>query len=71
MPAGATIIDNFTIQGNSLGAEEWDGTDTWYTGFGSTGKFEQLDCGARFKYDMNNYLSSAGSQYKTVQVSHL
>ena len=61
-------MDNFTIDGNSLGAMYWSGDTTWYTGYGSRGKYEQLDCGARFKTDVNAYLSSANSTYKNIQV---
>ena len=57
--------------GNSLGDENWSGGDTWYTGYGATGKEEQLDCGARFKQDINNYLATAGTHYKSVQVGCL
>ena len=66
--AGAILVDNFTIKGNSLGTVNWQGAAEWNTGFGVTSKNEQLDCGARFKQDVNNYLNTSGSQYKSVQV---
>ena len=65
--AGATIVDNFTVKGNSLGTLNWQGAAEWNTGYGVNNKQEQLDCGARFKPDINNYLNTSGSQYKTVQ----
>lgn len=65
---GATVVDNFTIVGNALGSRDWDGSTTWFTGFGQNSKEEQLECGARFKYDVNGYLASAGSKFKSVQV---
>lgn len=69
LPAGATLVDNFTIKGNSLGTLNWQGNSEWNTGFGVNSKNEQLECGARFKLDVNNYLNTSGSRYKTVQVS--
>lgn len=69
--AGATLVNNFTIAGNSLSDRNWSGGATWPTGFGAAAKEEQLDCGARFKVDLNAYLASAGSRYKTVQASSL
>ena len=33
-PAGATVVDNFTLVGNSLGALNWNGGSEWYTGYG-------------------------------------
>ena len=61
-------MDNLSITGNSLGSVYWQGDAEWNTGFGELSKFEQLDCGARFKFDINNYLNTSGSQYKAVQV---
>ena len=66
--AGAVLVDNFTIKGNSLGTVNWQGAAEWNTGFGVNSKNEQLDCGARFKQDVNNYLNTSGSQYTSVQV---
>ena len=67
--AGATLVDPFTISGNSLGARDWDGRSSqWYTGSADSGHWEDINCGAHFKYDMNNYLSTAGTKYKSVQV---
>ena len=66
--AGATISDNFTIQGNSLGAMNWDGRlDEWYTGFGLNGHWEDIECD-RFRYDIDNYLATAHSAYKDINV---
>ena len=67
--AGATLVDPFTVSGNSLGAKDWDGRSSqWYTGFADSGHWEDINCGAHFKYDVNNYLSSAGTKYKNVVV---
>lgn len=68
--AGATLVDNFTIRGNSLGSQDWGGDSTWFTGYGQSGKEEQLDCGARFKFDINVYLNTSASKYKTIQARH-
>ncbi len=40
----------------------------WYTGYGDQSKGEQLDCGARFKPDINGYLAASGSKFKSIQV---
>ena len=69
MPAGASLVQKFTIQGNSLGSLDWQGGEVWFTGYGDQAKGEQLDCGARFKPDINAYLASSGSRFKTIQVS--
>ena len=37
-----------------------------YTGFGAAGKWEDLNCVAHFRFDVNGYLAGAGSRYKTV-----
>ena len=46
------------------------GAGARYTGFGAGGKWEDLNCVAHFRYDVNGYLASAGSRYKTVEVLH-
>ena len=67
--AGATLVDPFNIRGNSLGAHDWDGRSSqWYTGSADSGHWEDINCGAHFKSDMNSYLSTAGTKYKSVQV---
>lgn len=67
--AGATLVDPFTVSGNSLGARDWDGRSSqWYTGSADSGHWEDINCGAHFKSDLNNYLSTAGTKYKNVQV---
>jgi len=66
--AGATLVYGFTIGGNSLGSTSWQGEAVWYTGYGAQSKGEQLDCGARFKPDINGYLGASGSRFKTIQV---
>ena len=67
--AGATLADPFVISGNSLGAKDWDGrSNQWYTGSGDSGHWEDINCGAHFKCDLNNYLSTAGTKYRNVQV---
>lgn len=38
-----------------------------YTGFGAGGKWEDLNCVAHFRFDVNGYLAGAGSRYKTVE----
>lgn len=68
--AGAILVDNFTIVGNSLGSVPWQGEAEWFTGFGTNSKSEKLDCGARFKYDVNQYLNYSGSHYDNVQVGN-
>ena len=63
-------MDPFVISGNSLGARDWDGRSSqWYTGSADSGHWEDINCGAHFKYDMNSYLSTAGTKYKSVQVT--
>ncbi|CAK0787609.1 hypothetical protein CVIRNUC_010831 [Coccomyxa viridis] len=65
---GATLVDPFVISGNSLGAKDWDGrSNQWYTGSGDSGHWEDINCGAHFKYDLNNYLNTAGTKYRNVQ----
>ena len=67
--AGATIVDNFTIGGNTLGALSWDGRlGEWYTGFGLQGHWEDIQCD-RFRSDINGYLSGANSRYRDIEVS--
>ena len=62
-------MDPFVISGNSLGAKDWDGrSNQWYTGSGDSGHWEDINCGAHFKYDLNNYLNTAGTKYRNVQV---
>lgn len=62
-------MDPFTISGNSLGAKDWDGrSNQWWTGSGDSGHWEDVNCGAHFKYDMNAYLGTAGTKYRNVQV---
>ena len=69
--AGATIVDNFTIGGNSLGALSWDGRlGEWYTGYGLQGHWEEIQCD-RFRADINTYLGGAYSRYKDIQVGSL
>ncbi|KAK9832701.1 hypothetical protein WJX81_001352 [Elliptochloris bilobata] len=66
--AGATIYEDFRIRGNSLGERDWDGrTNAWYTGFGAGGKWEDLNCVAHFRFDVDAYLANSGSRYKTVE----
>ncbi len=63
-------MDPFVISGNSLGARDWDGRSSqWYTGSADSGHWEDINCGAHFRYDMNSYLSTAGTKYKSVQVT--
>ena len=38
-----------------------------YTGFGLAGKWEDLNCVAHFRFDVDAYLARAGSRYKTVE----
>jgi hypothetical protein len=72
MHAGATIVDNFRITGNSLGGQDWDGrSGEWYTGTADGGMWEDISCGARFKSDLNWYLQTAGTHYKSVQACSL
>lgn len=67
--AGATLVDPFKIGGNSLGAKDWNGcSNEWYTGSGDSGHWEDINCGAHFKYDLNNYLATAGTKFRSVQV---
>ena len=67
--AGATLVDPFTIRGNSLGAKDWNGcSNEWYTGSGDSGHWEDINCGAHFRYDLNNYLATAGTKIRSVQV---
>ncbi len=41
-----------------------------YTGFGAAGKWEDLNCVAHFRFDVDAYLANSGSRYKTVEVLH-
>lgn len=92
LPVGATIVENFTIMGNSLGDVEWSGlipvittadngsvietgqygynNGSWYTGFGAEGKWEGLsqDACPNFREDLEAYLSTAGSNSKSLLV---
>ena len=69
MSAGATLVDPFKISGNSLGAHDWNGcSNEWYTGSGDSGHWEDINCGAHFKYNLNNYLATAATKFKSVQV---
>ena len=62
-------MDPFRVSGNSLGAHDWDGRPArWFTGADSTGRWEDISCGARFKADMNAYLGTAGTKYRSIQV---
>ncbi|DBA94745.1 TPA: hypothetical protein ACH3X1_002294 [Trebouxia sp. C0004] len=87
---GATIVQNFTIMGNSLGDAAWSGyipitstypngtvyntthfgynNGSWYTGYGAAGKWEPISQGAcpNFREDLNTYLSTAGSNSKSL-----
>ncbi|KAK9791143.1 hypothetical protein WJX73_010179 [Symbiochloris irregularis] len=64
--AGAIVVGNVTITGNSLGSLPWDGRNgEWYTGFGLAGHWEDLQCD-RFMYDMDKYLSNAGTHWRNV-----
>lgn len=61
-------MQNVTISGNSLGSQSWDGRNgEWYTGDGLSGHWEDLQCD-RFASDMNNYLATATTRYRTVAV---
>ncbi|GAQ83619.1 Amidase family protein [Klebsormidium nitens] len=65
---GATVIDNFTVTGNSLGDKPWDGRNSWYVGTGANGSFvgfSNPQC-ANWIEDLQTYLSTAGSSFKTV-----
>ena len=39
-----------------------------YTGFGAAGKWEDLNCVAHFRFDVDAYLAGSGSRYNTVEV---
>ncbi|KAK9833248.1 hypothetical protein WJX84_007937 [Apatococcus fuscideae] len=71
--AGATVVRNVRIAGNSLGSRDWTAnstltTNSWFTGFGAAGKWESLNsCGARLSYDLGVYLGSHNSTFKTLQ----
>ncbi|KAL3141374.1 hypothetical protein ABBQ32_004954 [Trebouxia sp. C0010 RCD-2024] len=91
--AGATVVENFTITGNSLGDQEWSGyipitstydngtvydtgafgfnNGSWYTGNGSAGKWESIsqDLCPNFREDLEAYLSTSGSNSRTLLVS--
>lgn len=64
-------MDPFVIKGNSLGDHDWAGQPTWYTGTGAAGKWEDISCRSRFRYDINHYLATAGSSYKSIEVPPL
>ena len=62
------MVDNFTVQGNTLGALNWDGRlDEWYTGWGLSGHWEDIECD-RFHYDIDAYLATAHSSYRDIDV---
>lgn len=76
--AGAELVFNVTLKGNSLGDKDWDpnpkyegaavnsGIQRWYTGYGSEGQWETIQglC-AYFKEVLEPYLATAGTRYKT------
>ncbi|KAK9904758.1 hypothetical protein WJX75_001986 [Coccomyxa subellipsoidea] len=65
---GAQIVEDFRIAGNSLGGYDWDGrSGQWWTGSTDAGHWEDINCGAHFKSDLDWYLSSAGTRYRSIQ----
>ncbi len=65
-------MEDFKVSGNSLGAYDWDGrSGQWWTGGTDGGHWEDINCGAHFKYDLNYYLQSAGTHWRSVQVCGL
>lgn len=67
--AGATIVEDFRISGNSLGGYDWDGrSGQWWTGSQSAGHWEDINCGAHFKFDLNQYLTTAATRFRAIQV---
>lgn len=72
--AGATVVRNVRIAGNSLGSRDWTAnatltTNSWFTGFGAAGKWENIvSCGARLSYDLGVYLANHNSSFKNLQV---
>ncbi|KAK9838224.1 hypothetical protein WJX84_012014 [Apatococcus fuscideae] len=71
--AGATVVRNVRIAGNSLGSRDWTAnstltTNSWFTGFGAAGKWESItSCPARLSYDLGVYLAGHNSTYKNLQ----
>jgi hypothetical protein len=63
-------VEDFRIAGNSLGGYDWDGrSGQWWTGSTDAGHWEDINCGAHFKSDLDWYLSSAGTRYRSIQVT--
>ena len=72
---GATIVQNVRITGNSLGDVDLaanatlNDTRAWYTGNGAAGKWESMtSCAPQFRYDLEAYLATHNSHYKSLQV---
>ena len=73
---GATIVQNVRITGNSLGDVDLaanttlNDTRAWYTGYNATGKWESMtSCAPQFRYDLEAYLATHTSHYKSLQAS--
>ncbi|CAL8464697.1 g4232 [Coccomyxa elongata] len=65
---GAQVVEDFKISGNSLGGYDWDGrSGQWWTGSTDSGHWEDINCGAHFKYDLDYYLQSAGTHWRSVE----
>ncbi|KAK9792039.1 hypothetical protein WJX73_000584 [Symbiochloris irregularis] len=66
--AGATIVMNVTLEGNSLGDMDFEPDShfqQWYVGYGEDGHWETVEgkC-ALWKESLEQYLATAGSHYK-------
>ncbi|KAK9817271.1 hypothetical protein WJX72_012093 [[Myrmecia] bisecta] len=66
--AGANIVENFTITGNSLGDKDWPGTGNWYVGYGANGSSVSTSNALcpNFREDLDTYLATAGAKLKTL-----